>query len=153
MAQSKSKAKKPAAKKPAAKKSAADKAKATKARKEAAAKKTAERVAAQQQEREQAILDGKLVVASGGVEFHRVDRDGIGKIQARATAVLKELEGSKTPIVVRDVIAKHGGQFPQYLAMFQMLEAQGLVIPFRQRGGGRGEGASQVAYLWSENVS
>lgn len=142
----KSPAKKTTAKKPAAKKgpSAAEKAAAKKARAEAAAQRKAEREQAKAAEREQAILDGELIEGKDGIEYHRVEPT-TGTMIDRANALLEEIKASDVPIATRDLIAKRGGQFPQYLAMFSLLEAQGEVVKFRQRGGK--QGAAQVAFL------
>lgn len=121
----------------------------TKAQKEAAARKAAaekkrkEREATAKKERDAAIKSGALIV-NGDVEFHRNEREKSGKMLERAQGVLDMLRSSKTPITVHDVIEKQGGQFPQYLAMFRVLEAQELVTPYRVRGGDK---AGQVAYL------
>lgn len=120
------------------------KAAAKKARAEAAAQKRAEREQAKAAEREQQILDGELIEGANGVEYHRVEPT-TGTMIDRANALLEEIKASDTPIATRDLIAKRGGQFPQYLAMFSLLEAQGEVVKFRQRGGK--QGAAQVAFL------
>lgn len=142
----KSPAKKTTAKKSSPKKgpTAAEKAAAKKARAEAAAQRKAERESAKAAEREQQILDGELIEGTNGVEYHRVEPT-TGTMIDRANALLEELKKSDTPIATRDLIAKRGGQFPQYLAMFSLLEAQGEVVKFRQRGGK--QGAAQVAFL------
>ena len=116
------------------------------AAKKLAAKKPDAKAAAKKQ-RAADIKSGALIEGKGDAEFVRVERTKPGLIQQRAAKLVAELKKSKTPVVVRDLIERNGGQFPQYLAMFQLLEAMGEVVPYRQRGGGRGEGASQVAYL------
>lgn len=124
------------------------KTKSTTAKQKAAAKAAKEKAAAKKaEERKAALQSGALIDGKGDLEFVRVDRDSkTGELQKRARAILAELDKSKTtPVVIRDLIAKHGGHFPQYLAMFQMLEAQDLVTPYRTRGTGRG--GSQVAFL------
>lgn len=141
----KSSAKKPAAKKPAAKKGsddtkAAAKAKAAEARKAAQAEKAEAKKAA----RVEAISKGDIIEGKGGVEFHRTEPT-TGTMIERAETLLTEIKKSATPIATRDLIDKFGGQHPQYLAMFSLLEAQGEVVKYRQRGGD--SGASQVAFL------
>lgn len=142
---------KPAAKKATTKKAAkpkgptaADKAAAKKAREAAAKEKREAKAAEAAQAREQLILDGQLIEGKAGVEYHRTEPTE-GTMIDRANALLEEIKASDTPIATRDLIAKRGGQFPQYLAMFSLLEAQGEVVKFRQRGGK--QGAAQVAFL------
>lgn len=132
---------KPAAK---SKAKAAAKAKAKPRKQDDAAKaKRAEAKAAKEQARTDAISAGDIIVAKGGVEYHKTGATE-GTMIDRANALLAELKKSATPITIKSLIAKHGGAHPQYLAMVSLLEAQGEVVKFRARGG---DESGQVAFL------
>lgn len=125
------------------------KAQKTKAAKDKAAKAKAAKAKAAKKQQDAAIANGDLII-DGKREFVRVDGDGDGKVEKRAAAILKALDASKTPIPGAELRKKHGGGWPQYLSMFAMLKAQGLVIEFRVRTGERG--GSGVAYLSAKHA-
>lgn len=128
--------------------------KAAKAAQEKAAKareqKRAEAEKARAAARKKAIADGQIIEGEGNVEFHRVENGSDGEVVKRAREVIKRLEASKTPVPGRKLMAELGGGWPQYLAIFSLLKAQGLVIEYRSRGGGRG--TSGVAYLHTKHA-
>jgi hypothetical protein len=99
-------------------------------------------------ERDSAIKSGELVEGKGNIEFHRIDNGKPGSVEKRAAGVLKALRASDTPVAGKDLAKKLGGGWPQYLGMFSMLKAQGLITEYRQRSGERGGGG--VAYTLNE---
>lgn len=134
-----------------AKREKAEKAAAQKAEEKAAREAAREEAkAAKVAEREQAIKDGDLIEGKGGVEFHRVTDKKKVTLDERAAAIVKDLQGSKTPLLGKDLHEKHGGVWGLYIPVFSTLKALGLVIEYRQRTGERG--GSGVAYLWAENL-
>lgn len=117
-----------------------------KERAEARAAKDQEKKAAKQAELDKLIKDGKLI-QDGTIEYHKVEKEEAGTVENRAAAILSDLRSATSvPILGRDLMNKHGGGWPQYLAIFAMLKALGYVVEYRSRGGDRGQ--SGVAYLW-----
>lgn len=124
-----------------------------KAKAAADAKKAREAARAKREEAKaaerQSLIDSGALIVDGDSEYHRTDGDA-GDVEKRAEAVLKALQSSKVPVVGRDLMNELGGGWPQYLSMFSLLKAQGLVIEYRRRTGERG--GAGVAYLHVDNA-
>ncbi len=97
--------------------------------------------------RDAKISDGTLIVVKD-TEFEKTGKDT--KTLNRAKKVLALLEKSKTPVVVSQAAEDLGAFYEDVLPQFAMLEAQGLIVRYEGRGGGRGRRA--VAYLHTDHT-